>query len=112
MEQQGLGLILQQHCPEALVGGIVKEVSLLKNKMSFFLFKVGIFKATAFVKWEPERAKMAAKPPIFASDIELLCGKELLQQKFISFFYHNATKCEIYFSNLEKLKRNIFPQKT
>ena len=31
------------------------------------VLRVGIFKAKHFATWEPERAKMAAKPPIFAS---------------------------------------------
>ena len=30
-----------------------------------------MIKATAFILWEPERAKMAAKPPIFASVYEM-----------------------------------------
>ena len=29
--------------------------------------QAGILKAKSFSTWEPERAKMAAKPPIFAS---------------------------------------------
>ena len=50
---------------QALAG--LREVSWFWNKMTFYSVNGGILKATAFVWREPERAKMAAKPPIFAS---------------------------------------------
>ena len=64
-----------------------------------------IIKATAFVLWEPERAKMAAKPPIFANVLEYLL-------RFLFLFLTIESGVKIY-SSIEsdflKIEKKLVP---